>query len=188
GTDQVEAENFSGFDYVALGHIHGGQQIGDRPVYYSGSPVKYSFSEVHHEKAVVLVEIDGQKTVEVTRLPLSPIHDMRKIRGKLADLISPAVAEAADEEDYILAVLTDDGELADPMGTLRSVYPNVMQLQWERKTVNFEETERSLETIREKSPLELFEDFFEQVMGKSLTEEQREIMKQTIETAGEESE
>lgn len=186
GVDQVEAANFRRFDYVALGHIHGCQQMGDGPVYYCGSPVKYSFSEVHHEKAVLYGELCEGKPVQMEKLLLTPIHDMRKIRGRLAELISPQVAEAADPEDYLLAVLTNEEELIDPIGTLRSVYPNVMQLQIERAVRSGQEPQRHAAEMKEKSPYQLFEDFFEQVMGKSLGDEQKEAVQNVIEAAGEE--
>lgn len=186
GVDQVEAVDFECFDYVALGHIHGGQQMGEGPVYYSGSPVKYSFSEVHQEKAVIYGEIHGPKQVEIERIRLTPIHAMRKIKGKLAELIHADVVAGADAEDYLMAVLTNEEELIDPIGTLRSVYPNVMQLQIERVVKAGQESQQYAVGMKEKSPYQLFEDFFEQVMGKVLGEEQREVLLSVIEAAKEE--
>lgn len=186
GADQVEAGNFSGFDYVALGHIHGMQQIGEGPVHYSGSPVKYSFSEVHHQKGVLYGEITAEG-LTLRRLPLQPIHDMRKIKGRLSDLIRADVVESADEEDYILAVLTNEEELIDPIGTLRSVYPNVMQLQMERIVRESREVEQHARALKEKSPYQLFEDFFGQVTGKELGEGQKAVVAEAIEAAREET-
>ncbi|MDD3251858.1 MAG: exonuclease SbcCD subunit D [Lachnospiraceae bacterium] len=186
GADQVEAANFTGFDYVALGHIHGPQKIGEGPVYYSGSPVKYSFSEVHQKKSVLVGSWDEQGALQIKRIPLKPVHDMRKIRGKLADLIAPAVVEAADCEDYLMAILTNEEDLADPIGTLRSVYPNVMQLQLEQ--VQKERQEQALQRgldWKEKSPTELFSQFYEYVMDQDLTEEQAELIEEVITQAKE---
>jgi len=189
GADQVEAANFYRFDYVALGHIHGPQQIGGLPAHYSGSPIKYSFSEVSHKKSVVLGVYEGPGRVSVTRLPLTPIHDMRRIRGRLADLTREDVVEAegTDQEDYILAVLTDEEELIDPIGTLRSVYPNVMQLQIERKSERQQEELVFAQNLKEKTPVQLFEDFYGEVTGKELDEERRLVVKAAAEKAGEES-
>lgn len=188
GADQVEVSNFAAFDYVALGHIHGAQQIGDGPVYYSGSPVKYSFSEVYHKKAVMIGEFDGAGHLTVKQAVLEPIHDMRKIRGTLAELVSPDVVEAADAEDYLLAVLTNDEELVDPIGTLRSVYPNVMQLQLERtQRERIQEQQRGTDW-REKSPYELFEQFYGYVMDQDLSPEQQELIQDVIVQAKEETE
>lgn len=188
GADQVEVSNFAAFDYVALGHIHGAQQIGDGPVYYSGSPVKYSFSEVYHKKAVMIGEFDGAGHLTVKQAVLEPIHDMRKIRGTLAELVSPDVVEAADAEDYLLAVLTNDEELVDPIGTLRGVYPNVMQLQLERtQRERIQEQQRGTDW-REKSPYELFEQFYGYVMDQDLSPEQQELIQDVIVQAKEETE
>ena len=187
GADQVEAADFERFDYVALGHIHGPQQIGGGPVYYSGSPVKYSFSEVHHNKSVIIGEFHEDGRLTVKRAPLKPVHDMRKIRGRLQDLIDPEVVSAADAEDYLLAVLTNEEELADPMGTLRSVYPNVMQLQLERVQQERELLEERGADWKEKSPFELFEQFFGYVMGQDLTEEQAALVQDVIREAKEEN-
>lgn len=188
GADQVEVSNFAAFDYVALGHIHGAQQIGDGPVYYCGSPVKYSFSEVYHKKAVMIGEFDGAGALTVKQAVLEPIHDMRKIRGKLAELVSGDVVEAADAQDYLLAVLTNDEELVDPIGTLRSVYPNVMQLQIERtQRERIQEQQRGSDW-REKSPYELFEQFYGYVMDQNLSPEQQELIQDVIVQAKEETE
>lgn len=186
GADQVEAMNFSRFDYVALGHIHGPQQIGDGPVYYSGSPVKYSFSEVHHNKSVVLGEWTEQGELVTERIPLSPIHDMRKIRGKLADLIDPEVVAEADEQDYLLAVLTNEEDLVDAIGTLRSVYPNIMQMQIERERQQTgQDQEQRGEGWKEKSPYELFEQFYSLVMDTEMTDEQKDLVREVVEQAKE---
>lgn len=186
GADQVEVLNFKKFDYVALGHIHGRQKIGSGPVYYSGSPVKYSFSEVHHEKGVILGELDPSGGLTVETVPLLPIHDMRRIKGSLAQLISKEIVESADARDYLLAVLTNEEELIDPIGTLRSVYPNVMQLQMERTSTQGNEIQLHAAQLRDKTPYQLFEEFFMQVMGKNLEEEQQKIVADAIEAAKEE--
>lgn len=186
GADQVEAENFKRFDYVALGHIHGPQKIGDGPVYYSGSPVKYSFSEIHHKKSVIVGEWDAAGELAIERIPLTPIHDMRKIRGKLADLIAPEIVAEADEQDYLLAVLTNEEELVDAIGTLRSVYPNIMQMQIERSNRQAgQEPDAGNAGWKEKSPYELFEQFYEFVMDTEMTEDQRALIRTVIRQAKE---
>lgn len=186
GADQVEAANFSRFDYVALGHIHGSQQIGDNPVYYSGSPVKYSFSEVHHNKSVILGEWDERGELIIERIPLTPVHDMRKIRGKLANLIDPEVVAEADEQDYLLAILTNEEDLVDAIGTLRSVYPNIMQMQVERETQQAgQDQEQRGADWKEKSPYELFEQFYMLVMDTEMTDEQKALVREVVEQAKE---
>lgn len=186
GADQVEAVNFKRFDYVALGHIHGPQRIGDGPVYYSGSPIKYSFSEVCHKKSVIIGEWDENGKLIVERVSITPVHDMRKIRGKLEELTAPDVVTAADEQDYLLAVLTNEEELVDAIGTLRSVYPNIMQIQMERgKSRDSGEAESGGADWKEKSPYELFELFFRFVMDTEMSEEQKLLVRDVIEQAKE---
>lgn len=183
--DCVEVSNFDRFDYVALGHIHRSQQSGGKPVYYSGSPVKYSFSEANHQKSVMLGSWNEGGELILRKEPLTAIHDLRIIRGRLADLISDEVSGAAPADDYIMAVLTNEEELADPIGTLRSVYPNIMQLKIERISRQ-SAGERSRVSMKERSPFELFSEFYETVMAEELTPDQQALVVQVIETAKEE--
>ena len=181
GLDNVPASLFQNFSYVALGHIHKPQCIGQGNVYYCGSPVKYSFSEALQEKGVNLVEIDGQGAVKVQRKLLAPVRDMRCIRGSLADLMAAARTIGAEQEenikgsveDYLQVTLTDTEELLDPLGTLRSVYPNVLQIILD-KNHSFTETEyESRLTGKRKSTVELFGEFYEMLKGEPLDEARR---------------
>ena len=167
GLDNVEASLFDGFDYVALGHIHKPQKIGEREVYYAGAPLAYSFSEAGQEKGINLVEMGKKGEVTMRRIPLKPLHEMRRIRGKLQELMQPEVVEAAQAEDYIRAELTDEEELIDPIGTLRSVYPNVMQilLTKNEKKENMDYISRPEE--RKKSIPQLFLGFYEMIREKN---------------------
>ncbi len=126
--DNVDASVFEGFDYVALGHIHKKQQIGKHPIYYAGAPLKYSFGEAGSTKGMLLVTVDEEGLKKVEELPLTPLHDMRKIKGTLQELLTQGREEGEKALDYVQACLTDEGELIDPMETLRSVYPNAMQI------------------------------------------------------------
>ena len=166
GLDQVDANLFEAYDYVALGHIHKPQCMRRGKVYYAGSPLCYSFSEckVNTEdafvrKGVYVVEIEGDGAIHVVRKPLLPKRNMRIIKGSLQKLLEQN-GEAASE-DYIQAILTDKDELIDPIGSLRSVYPNVMQIVLEKRLQEgstpllrgFESKSRTME--------ELFADFYE---------------------------
>lgn len=184
GIDNVEADAFSFFDYVALGHIHKPQQIGERAVYYAGTPLKYSFSEVLQEKSVILAELrDGQTTVR--RRVLHPLRDMRKIKGRLADLMQPEITAQADKEDYIQAVLTDTEELIDPIGTLRSVYPNILQIILEKNERQSETSEKRAEAVRQKSMEELFSEFYVLLRGEEPDEERMSEVRQALDAARE---
>lgn len=182
GVEQVRADTFQGFDYVALGHIHKAQKIGENHCYYAGSPLKYSFSEAEQTKSVNVVTI-GQE-IEVEQVPLKPLHEMRKIKGNLKDLITEEVVCQADATDYIQATLTNEEELIDPIGTLRSVYPNVMQLVMERKGKKRLQEIQEQQAKRTRSMGELFEDFYQMVWEQELNEEKRSVIQEAVEECG----
>lgn len=182
GIDNVPADIFRFFDYVALGHIHRCQQVGDRPIWYAGAPVKYSFSEAGDAKSVNIVELRGRNPATVTRKFLTPRHEMRCIRGWLEELIRPEVvgAEGVSSEDYIQVILTNREELIDPIGTLRSVYPNVMQILSRRYEEAGEEHYESRLQGRRRSPGELFGDFYEMLTGEKLSRRQQDIVQDVL--------
>lgn len=182
GLDQVECSILAGFDYVALGHIHKPQQIGEHPVWYAGSPLKYSFGETAQEKCALLVNLGERGLKEVRPLPLRPMREMRKIRGSLAKLLE-AGQEDRGRLDYIQADLTDKGELIDPMGILRNVYPHVMQMV---RTGNqgageqgFEVSERQ-HLAEKRDVLALFADFYQEVKGEALTKQGKGMIESIV--------
>lgn len=186
GIDNIPADVFQRFDYVALGHIHRCQQVGERPVWYAGAPMKYSFSEARDTKSVNIVELRGQEKAVVTRKYLTPLHEMRCIKGLLEDLINPEVvcAEGVSSEDYIQATLTNRQELIDPIGTLRSVYPNVMQILSQRyEEAGGEHFESRLQGGR-RSPGELFGDFYEMLTGEKLSRRQQDLIQDVLRECG----
>ncbi|MCD2492378.1 exonuclease SbcCD subunit D [Lacrimispora sp. NSJ-141] len=187
GADLVDASLFDAFDYTALGHLHRAQKVGKRHIYYSGSPVKYSFSEADQRKSVFLVELREKGNLTIERRFLTPIHDMRIIRGPLMELMKPEVYDLADREDYICAVLTDEEELLDPAESLRAVYPNLMQLVLEKNLTGEGEGTFSGRTRERKSPEELFEEFFREVTGREADEARLDVMREAIEWAEKEA-
>lgn len=178
GLDGVPASLMEQFTYTALGHIHKPQRIGGGNVYYSGAPLKYSFGESMHTKSVNIVELGAENVISVRKRELMPLHEMRCIQGKLSDLISREVWECEDvsKEDYLQVTLTDTEELLDPMATLRSVYPNVLQIVL-KKHLEQEETEyESRVLFVKKDTAELFSDFYEMLRGESMDEKRREAV------------
>lgn len=164
GADNVDVSVFSAFDYVALGHLHGPQKIGRPEVRYAGSPLAYSFSEARQKKSAALVELGEKGKTEVTLLPLMPLHAMREIRGPIAELI--AAAPLGNSEDYIHATLTDEREVPDAVGKLRAVYPNLMRIDFEAPGRLQNESHTAAHGDPEqKTPGELFADFFREQMG-----------------------
>lgn len=181
GLEQVPAALFAGFDYVALGHIHKPQRIGEGNCYYAGSLLKYSFSECRQTKSVRLVTLEEE--IQVQSIPLTPIHEMRTIQGTLAALMSPEVIRAADCEDYIQAVLTDEEELLDPIGVLRSVYPNIMQIQLAKNEQKSSENYATSLRVQGRSTLELFREFYALVKEEPLDERREQIVKECLKQA-----
>lgn len=181
GLDNVSASLFAAFCYTALGHIHKPQQVGSGPVYYSGSPMKYAFSEAEQEKSVNVVTLGACGLENVKTVPIRPLHDMRIIKGRLEDLIQDEVCAAADREDYIQAILTNEEELIEPMETLRSVYPNIMQIvieKYVKEPVGAVNTRIEFSKIRTE---ELFAQFYEMVSGQPMDAEREKIVAKTVE-------
>jgi exonuclease SbcD len=181
GTDNVDSSVFEPFDYVALGHIHGPQRIGRDTIRYSGSPIKYSFSEVYHKKSVTLIELKEKGNIDLRVRELSPLHDMRRIKGELNELLKEEIYKQADVNDYLQVTLTNKQELLDPMGTLRSIYPNVMQIIFEKNMRKNETTFEAGHSQKRKTMFELYHDFFEYVTGDSFEGESEAVMRDLIE-------
>lgn len=177
GTEQISYELFSDYDYVALGHIHGPQRVGRDTIRYSGSLMKYSFSEEFHHKSMTLVTIED--TVKVELLELQFQRDMRRIKGQLEDLIQPDIVASANAQDYLGVTLTNKEELVDPIGKLRLYYPNIMELSLE-KNQRKQEGEVTVSDVREKSPMELFDGFLELTTGE-VEEKRHQYMKELLE-------
>ena len=182
GLDAVDAGLLTKFDYVALGHLHGAQSIGDN-IRYGGSPLKYSFSEWKQEKSVPLVEIKEKSNLSITLLPLKPLHDMREIKGPIEQLMSEEISAQGNKEDYMRIILTDEEEIIDPMGKLRSVYPNVAVLDFENsRTVNdILGAPLASELVESLSPYDLFNEFFLEMSGAVMSEEQSVIVRELLE-------
>lgn len=186
GIDNIPSGVFEGFDYVALGHIHRAQRVGKNKIYYAGAPMKYSFSESNSQKSVTLVKMEEAGNVEVEQRVIKPLHEMRCIKGKLQDLMKEDVvnSEGVSAMDYVQATLTDKEELIDPIGTLRSVYPNTLQILIEKNYQVQEERYESSVQGEVRSTEELFGDFYEMLTGQELDEVQKKIVKDAASAAG----
>lgn len=194
GLDNVPASLFGMFDYVALGHIHKPQRIGNGPVYYSGSPLKYSFSEAKGKKYVNVVTLQEKGKITVEKKELAPLHEMRILKGKLGEVLLQGLEEgtnagAAEDgrEDYIQAILTDKVELLDPIGSLRSVYPNIMQIVLEKNLKGESAGIAGKAEVGKKTTAELFSDFYEMLTGERPDAVRMEIINQAAEKAEEEN-
>lgn len=181
GTDLVSGKHFDCFNYTALGHLHGPQKVGSDKMRYSGSLLKYSFSETNHKKGVTIVNIDEEGGVSIELKELTPKRDLRTIKGPLNELVNPEVYGDENVEDYIYAILTDEGELVDPISKLRAVYPNIMGLHREDKREKEESRTSATAGYQKKSKLQLFEEFYQSIAGKELTDEKLNLVKEVIE-------
>ena len=184
GVDNVDVSAFSPFDYAALGHLHGAQSIGRGTVRYSGSPLKYSFSEAHQEKSVTVAELGEKGKITLTSVPLVPLHGMREIKGPIGELTSPAVVSQGDCRDYVRAVLTDEDEVTDAVGKLRAVYPNIMRIDFEnRRTAGGDSQTCAYGDVKNKTPAELFGEFYKSFNNVGLSQWEEEKIKETAEKA-----
>lgn len=186
GLDNVDSSVFDEFDYVALGHIHRAQRVGRDAVRYAGSMLKYSFSEADDTKSATLVDLGAPGEAPAVELvPLAPLHDLRRIRGRLADLTSPDVVAAADAEDYLHVVLTDEDPALDAMARLRASYPNVMGVEYDNARTRAAGLEDdAAPTGDDMTPLELFSEFFERQNGRPMTEGQVGVVTGELERIG----
>ncbi len=181
GTDYIDVEHFKGFHYTALGHLHGPQKVGNEKIRYSGSLMKYSFSEVKQKKGITIVNIDNRGNVTTELRTFVPVRDMREIKGQLNKLLDPAVYKNTNIDDYINVILTDEGELIDPIGKLRAVYKNIMQITRENRQGEGKRTKTEFGSdYRNKSKIDLFKDFYKHITDVELGEDKLGIIQETI--------
>ena len=159
GTDNVDVLVFEPFDYVALGHIHGPQQVGRETVRYCGTPLKYSFSEAKHQKSVTVVELGEKGAVSVRTVPLTPMRDLAELRGTYEELTFRGFYQGTSyPRDYVHITLTDEEDIPDAVSKLRIIYPNLMKLDYDNKRTRAGIILEGAED-QQRSPLELLEEF-----------------------------
>ncbi len=188
GSDNVDAAVFEPFDYVALGHLHGPQSVTRETVRYCGTPIKYSFSELRHKKSATIVELFEKGRVEIRTAPFLPVHDMREIRGEYNEIMKKSFYEGTDTDDYLRIILTDEEEVPDAIGKLRSVYLNIMRLEYDNSRTRAGGAAIASEAAESKTPLELFGELFEIQNNKKLSPEQEEFLEAVVESIWEGSE
>ena len=184
GADRISASLFESFTYAALGHLHGRQYQGKEHIRYSGSILKYSFSEVGHNKSVTLVDIEQSGDVSTRYVELEAIRDVRIVEGTLEDILENGKTDTR-ADDFILARISNTESIIDVMGKLRDVYPNVLQM----KNTGLRDPGALPGASREmlkKSHMSLFQDFFKEVQDEDLTVEQSKYMENLLEALAEE--
>ncbi len=177
GADRVSHQHFTNFDYVALGHLHQPQQKGENFIRYSGSPMKYSFSEQHQKKGFTVVTLNKKGFVDAIHEPLIAPHNMRIIEDKLETILKQGRTDP-NHEDYLLVRLTDTHAILNPMEKLREVYPNVLHLEKPGMLIGVEQEMAKAKLARGEH--EMFCDFYQEAQGSSITPEQGEAMQDII--------
>lgn len=185
GSGPVDVSLFSGFDYVALGHIHGPQDIVPNRIRYCGTPLKYSFSECAQQKSVTVVELE--ETVRVRTVPLTPLRELRELRGTYESLTARENYLGTAVQDYLHIILTDEENVPEAVGRLRVIYPNLIKLSYDNTR-----TRRNLEipSIPEKarqSPLELFREFYALQNNQPMSGVQEDYIRELMRTIWEEN-
>lgn len=169
GSGSVDASCFADFNYVALGHLHRPQKLGGGNVHYSGSLMKYSFSEATHQKSISIVEMDASGQCAVEKVSLSPKRDVRRIKGYLNDVIQSGAADE-NKNDFLDIELLDEGAIFDAIGQLRDVYPNVLHIERPFLSIDGSNTKLA-QDHRKITDLQLFTSFFEQVTGETISDQ-----------------
>ena len=182
GLDNIDVSIFSKFDYVAMGHIHGAQKLLRDTARYAGSPLKYSFSEVHNNKSVPIIDIKEKGNIDLELVSLVPIRDMRTIKGKFINLIDKDVVNEANNQDYIQAILTDDDYIVDVIGKLRAVYPNLLRTSYQnnRSIVNASIKNSARGDVAKRNEFDLFSEFYKNQNNMELDKERSKIISKII--------
>ena len=187
GTDNVDASVLDGFDYVALGHLHKPQNCGNERIRYCGTPLKYSFSESRDHKSVTIIDIKEKDNISIDTVPLLPLHDMREIKGSYDELMSKSFYENTTYcTDYMHITLTDELDVPDALGKLRTVYRNLMRLDYDNTRTRCNREIIVESNIEAQSPKELFSSFFYMQNNQELSEEQEKLLSDLIESIWEE--
>lgn len=182
GTDNVDSGVFAPFDYVALGHLHGAQHIGRETIRYAGSPLKYSFSEARQHKSVTVVTLGEKGDVQVHTVALTPLRELREIRGSYDELTARSFYEHTTyRSDYLHLILTDEQDVFDAMSRLRTIYPYLMTLDYDNARTRAAGGMFVPAGMERRTPLELFEALYKRQNHQPMSEVQREYIAQLME-------
>lgn len=186
GLDNVDASVFDAFDYVALGHIHGPQQIGRESVRYCGTPLKYSFSEAKQCKSVTVAELKEKGNLGIRTVSLMPLRDLRELKGTYEELANRKNYEGTSLEDYLHITLTDEEDIVDAVGKLRVIYPNLMKLDYDNRRTRENREIASGDEMEAKTPMELVREFYERQNNQPMNGKQEALVSRLMEKIWEE--
>lgn len=189
GTDNVDSGVFAPFDYVALGHLHGAQHIGRETIRYAGSPLKYSFSEARQHKSVTVVTLGKKGDVQVRTVALTPLRELREIRGSYDELTARSFYEHTTyRSDYLHLILTDEQDVFDAMSRLRTIYPYLMTLDYDNARTRAAGGMPAPAETEQRTPTELFEALYQRQNHRPMSDVQRayiaQLMEQIMEVQG----
>lgn len=176
GLDRVDGSVFSPFDYTALGHLHGPQRMGSETIRYAGSPLKYSFSELHQKKSVTVAELRAKGETEIRQIPLQPRREMTELRGTFEDILAEARKKGEPQTDYYHMILTDETDVVDALSRLREYYPNIMLLDYDNRRTRSQKEVEQLDRVEERTPGELFAALYEQQNGQEMDSDRKEYL------------
>lgn len=176
GLDRVDGSVFSPFDYTALGHLHGPQRVGSETIRYAGSPLKYSFSELHQKKSVTVAELREKGVTEIRQIPLQPRREMIELRGTFEEILAEARKKGEPQTDYYHMILTDETDVVDALSRLREYYPNIMLLDYDNRRTRSQKEVEQLDRVEERTPGELFAALYEQQNGQEMDSDRKEYL------------
>lgn len=176
GLDRVDGSVFSPFDYTALGHLHGPQRVGSETIRYAGSPLKYSFSELHQKKSVTVAELREKGETEIRQIPLQPRREMIELRGTFEEILEEARQKGEPQTDYYHMILTDETDVVDALSRLREYYPNIMLLDYDNRRTRSQKEVEQLDRVEERTPGELFAALYEQQNGQEMDSDRKEYL------------
>lgn len=176
GLDRVDGSVFSPFDYTALGHLHGPQRVGSETIRYAGSPLKYSFSELHQKKSVTVAELREKGETEIRQIPLQPRREMIELRGTFEEILAEARQNGEPQTDYYHMILTDETDVVDALSRLREYYPNIMLLDYDNQRTRSQKEVEQLDRVEERTPGELFAALYEQQNGQEMDSDRKEYL------------
>lgn len=176
GLERVDGSVFSPFDYTALGHLHGPQRVGSETIRYAGSPLKYSFSELHQKKSVTVAELRAKGETEIRQIPLQPRREMIELRGTFEEILEEARKKGELQTDYYHMILTDETDVVDALSRLREYYPNIMLLDYDNRRTRSQKEVEQLDRVEERTPGELFAALYEQQNGQEMDSDRKEYL------------
>lgn len=182
GTDNVNAEIFDDFDYVALGHIHKAQNIGGERIRYCGTPLKYSVSEAQNDKSVTVAEFGKKGELKIRTVPLKPLRDVTALKGTYFELTDKSFYEGTSyTSDYVYITLTDEEDIVDAARRLGVIYKNLLGIAYDNARTRKNQVIKAEERAEEKLPSELFEELYMLQNNSEMSEKQKKYLKQLIE-------